>query len=139
MTGVSSLFVQARKTLLLASLLVLFVMPLQATYAAEEVLNPACKDTPESTLCKEATKQQTPSNNSIYGPNGILTRVVRIISLIVGIASVFVIIIAGLRYITASGDPNSVNGAKNTILYAVIGLVVASVAQVMIIFVLSRL
>jgi hypothetical protein len=57
---------------------------------------------------------------------------------IVGVAAVIMIIIGGFRYITSSGDSASVNSAKNTILYAIIGLVIVALAQVIVRFVLNQ-
>ena len=48
------------------------------------------------------------------------------------------IIIGGLRYITSGGDSGNVTGAKNTILYAVVGLIVVALAQVIVRFVVNR-
>jgi hypothetical protein len=48
------------------------------------------------------------------------------------------IIIGGFRYVVSGGDSAGVEGAKNTILYAVIGLVVALLAQAIVVFVISR-
>jgi len=50
----------------------------------------------------------------------------------VGILCVVFIIIGGIRYITSSGDPEKVKSAKNTILYALIGLVIAILANVIV-------
>jgi hypothetical protein len=61
-----------------------------------------------------------------------------LISIIVGIAAVFMIIFAGLRYITSGGKEEGVKNAKNTILYAVIGLVVVALAQIIVHFVLTE-
>ena len=69
----------------------------------------------------------------------IVKTVVIILSWIVGVAAVVMIIIGGLRYVTSGGDSNSVNSAKNTVLYAVIGLAVAALAQVIVKFVLNKL
>lgn len=73
---------------------------------------------------------------------GVVNRTVRLIvntlSLIVGIVAVIMIIIGGLKYITSSGDSNNVSSAKNTILYAIIGLVIVVLAQVIVRFVLSK-
>lgn len=49
------------------------------------------------------------------------------------------IIIGGLRYVTSGGNPSSVTGAKNTIMYAIVGLVVAFLAFAAINFVLGSL
>lgn len=65
-------------------------------------------------------------------------RVVNLLSVLVGIAAVIVIILAGFRYITSGGDSTKVTNAKNALLYAVIGLVLAVSAQVLVRFVLDK-
>ncbi len=67
-----------------------------------------------------------------------LKTVVNIFSFIVGFAAVIMIIIGGFRYITSGGDSNATSGAKNTILYAIIGLVVVALAQVIVQFVINK-
>ncbi len=69
---------------------------------------------------------------------GIIATVINIFSLVVGVISVIMIIIGGLKYITSGGDSGNVTGAKNTILYAVIGLVVVALAQIIVRFVLTQ-
>ncbi len=96
-----------------------------------------CAATPDSTLCKESGKAQTPDNNSLFGSDGIITKGTRLIAMIVGVASTIMIIIGGLQYILASGDSSNINNAKNTILYAIIGLVVAIAAQAIVVFILG--
>jgi hypothetical protein len=49
------------------------------------------------------------------------------------------IIIGGFRYITAGGDSNNVSAAKNTIIYAIIGLVIVAFAQIIVQFVLNKI
>lgn len=70
--------------------------------------------------------------------NGIIKTVINIFSIIVGVVAVIMIIIGGLRYITSGGDSNNVSGAKNTIIYAIIGLVVVALAQFIVQFVLNK-
>jgi hypothetical protein len=70
--------------------------------------------------------------------NDILKLVINLFSLVVGVVSVIMIIVGGLKYITSGGDSGNVTGAKNTILYAVIGLVVVALAQFIVRFVLSK-
>jgi hypothetical protein len=69
----------------------------------------------------------------------IVALVINILSVVVGVAAVIVLIFAGLRYILAAGDSAKISSAKDTILYAIIGLVVASLAQVIVRFVLTKL
>ena len=70
--------------------------------------------------------------------NAIITQAVNIFSIIVGIVAVIMIIIGGLKYITSSGDSSNISSAKNTIIYAVIGLVVVALAQFIVKFVLNK-
>ena len=70
--------------------------------------------------------------------NDIIRLVINVFSLIVGVVSVIMIIIGGLKYITSGGEGSNIQGAKNTILYAIIGLVVVALAQVIVQFVLEK-
>lgn len=59
--------------------------------------------------------------------------------MIVGLLSVIFIALGGFKYVTSAGDPQGTQKAKNTILYALVGLVVAISANVLINFVMSRI
>lgn len=72
------------------------------------------------------------------GLNDVITDIVNIFSVIVGIVSVIMIIYGGFRYVTSGGDSGNVSAAKNTIIYAVIGLVVVALAQFIVQFVLDK-
>lgn len=61
-----------------------------------------------------------------------------IFSAIVGIIAVVMIIVGGVKYITSQGESSNVTAAKNTILYAVVGLVIVALAQIIVRFVLER-
>ncbi len=76
--------------------------------------------------------------NSGSSVENIVATVVNILSWIIGVAAVIMLIIGGFRYVVSGGDANSVSGAKNTILYALVGLVVAALAQGLVQFVLRR-
>jgi hypothetical protein len=70
--------------------------------------------------------------------NNLLTKIINILSIIVGIVAVIMIIVGGFRYITSGGNSEKVAGAKNTILYGIIGLVIVALAQVIVRFVLNK-
>ncbi len=70
--------------------------------------------------------------------NGILATTINIFSLVVGVIAVIMIIVGGLKYITSGGESANITGAKNTILYAIIGLVVVALAQFIVRFVLTK-
>lgn len=71
--------------------------------------------------------------------NNVPSTVVTILSIIAGIAAVIMIIISGFKYITSGGDSNGVAAAKNTLVYALVGLAVAALAQVLVHFVLRNI
>lgn len=68
----------------------------------------------------------------------IITDVINIFSVVVGIVAVIMIIVGGFKYITSGGDSGNITGAKNTILYAVIGLVIVALAQFFVQFILDK-
>jgi hypothetical protein len=70
---------------------------------------------------------------------GVIGTVINVLSWVIGIIAVIMVIVGGLKYITSSGDSNNVNSAKNTILYAIVGLVVVALAQVIVRFVLKKI
>lgn len=70
--------------------------------------------------------------------NEILGVFLNLFSIIVGIVAVVMIIYSGFKYITAAGDASNLTSAKNTLLYAIVGLVIAALAQFIVQFVLSN-
>lgn len=76
--------------------------------------------------------------DKLDGTGGVIQTGINILLYIIGVISVIMIIIGGLRYATSGGNASTVTSAKNTILYAVIGLVVAIFAYAIINFVMSN-
>ncbi|MCA9337638.1 hypothetical protein KC951_02940 [Candidatus Saccharibacteria bacterium] len=113
-----------------------FFMVARPVFAAD-VLTPVC-DNPNKTediaICNDANPDEDP----IFGKNGAATITLSIASIVLAVIAIFVIIIAGLRIITAAGDSHTISSARNQILYAVIGLVVAAIAQGIVQLVLSK-
>ena len=98
-------------------------------------INDACEGlnlaNPTTGACDRATADS--------GFKGIITVIINVLTVVVGAVSVVMIIIGGFRYVVSNGDSNSMAGAKNTILYAVVGLIVALLAQLIVSFVLTKL
>jgi hypothetical protein len=78
-------------------------------------------------------------NASLFGEGSIFNAVTKTLLFLVGVISVIMLIIGGIRYIVSGGDQNAVTGAKNTILYAIIGIVVAFLAFAAVEFVTNSL
>lgn len=68
----------------------------------------------------------------------IASKIVNLLSVIVGIVAVIMIIVGGFRYITSGGESGNVSGAKNTLIYAIVGLVIVALAQFIVHFVLQN-
>ncbi len=73
--------------------------------------------------------------NTNLSVSNIIANIANILVFVVGSVSVIMIIIGGLRYVLSQGDTGAVGKAKNTILYAVVGVVVSIVAYAIIQFV----
>ena len=70
--------------------------------------------------------------------NNLIKTIINVISIVVGVVAVIMIVFGGLRYITSGGDSSNVSSAKNTIIYAIIGLVIVALAQFIVRFVLEK-
>lgn len=86
----------------------------------------------------QAADCQTNAEATTSKVNTLVTQIINIFSVVVGIVAVIMIIIGGFRYITSGGDSGNVTGAKNTILYAIIGLVIVALSQFIVKFVLAK-
>ena len=76
---------------------------------------------------------------TLFGTTGIFTTITNVMLFVVGAISVIMVVIGGLRYVISGGNSTNITTAKNTILYAVIGLIVAILAYAMINFVIGSL
>lgn len=85
------------------------------------------------------TSEVCSGGGTLFGPGSIWNRILNTLTYIVGAASVLMIIIGGLRYTLSAGDSNSAAGAKNTIIFAVVGLVLAVMANALVNFVLTNI
>ena len=73
----------------------------------------------------------------LFGNTGVLTEITNVILFIVGILSVIMLIYGGLRYVISGGDSKKVTDAKNTIMYAIIGLIIAILSFAIVNFVIN--
>jgi hypothetical protein len=89
-----------------------------------------------STLGSSSSCGSTPSNG--IDLNKTISAVVTILSIVVGIVAVIMVIIGGFKYVTSNGDSSAISNAKTTITYALVGLVIATLAQSIVYFVLDK-
>lgn len=79
------------------------------------------------------------SQSNLFGEGGLFQRIANTIIFIVGAVAVIMVIVGGLRYVLSSGNPQATAGAKDTILYAIIGVIVAALAYAIVAFVVGRI
>ena len=89
----------------------------------------ACKPGDTSVVCQ--AKNET-------GAEDLVKNIINILLTVASVVAVIMIIIGGIRYAISNGDSNQVTAAKNTIMYAVIGLVIAIFAYAIVNFVLFQ-
>lgn len=135
--------IQKIKTLILsASMLFVFAAPvvLPSSVAAVNIRNNVCSGASNLEIAggENNAAADCAVANQDSKVNNIIKTILNIFSVIVGIVAVVMIVVAGFKYITSGGKDESVKGAKNTILYAIIGLVVVALAQIVVQFVLSK-
>ncbi len=73
----------------------------------------------------------------LFGDGGMFQKVSNILLYIIGAVSVIMIIFGGFRYVTSGGNSDNITTAKNTILYAIVGIVVALLAYAAVQFVIT--
>ena len=85
--------------------------------------------------CVKSDEQQ----ENLFGNGGIFNTIVNVLLFLIGAISVVMLVYGGIQYTLSSGDSGKVNNAKNTILYAIVGLVVALLAYAIVNFVVGNL
>ena len=115
----------------------LMAVPALASAATPDIQNNLCAGASELQFGKSGNCQ-TDQQETTDKVNNLVSQIINIFSVVVGIVAVIMIIIGGFRYITSGGDSGNVTGAKNTILYAIIGLIIVALAQFVVKFILSK-
>lgn len=90
--------------------------------------------------CNDGTTQLT-CDTGLPHTNASTSQLQEILTIVFGVltaVAVLMIVIAGLRFITAQGNPQEVAKARQTILYSVAGLIIALTAEVIVAFVLGK-
>jgi hypothetical protein len=109
-----------------------------ATASALPTLQSASIST--TTACdglSQLDSSQTCGTGGQTAVNNITSLVVSTLSYIIGAVAIIMIILAGFKYVKSGGDSNNVSSAKTTLIYALVGLAIAALAQVLVHFVLN--
>lgn len=118
----------------LLALGVLVLAPVSSPVSAQ-----ACDPLNPSLAGGAACSKPSGAEADLFGEESIFTRIVNILLFIIGAVAVIMLIIGGIRYTLSGGKDAEVQAAKNTILYAIIGIVVAFLAYAVVNWVLTSL
>jgi hypothetical protein len=88
-----------------------------------------------SAYCQD-TKSAT---NQVYGKHGAIVITSYIIASVAGVAAIIVIVIGGIRFMVSGGDPSSVASARNSIIYALVGLILIAASETIFVYVLDKI
>ena len=112
------------------------------TLAAQLLYVPvyAASDIGQSSAAKSACAgiQQIDSSQTCASSSGsssietVIKEIVNILSIALGGVAIVMIIVSGIRFATSGGSSNGVSGAKKTLIYAIVGLVIAALAQIIV-------
>lgn len=120
------------KSILLTLGLVIGVSAVVVPMTPVAAINPfgtACSANGEATLCKSSGDSAT----------SLVKNIINLLIYLIGIISVIMVVIGGLKYTTSQGDASGLSSAKNTILYAIVGLVIAVLSFSIVNFVIGKL
>lgn len=101
------------------------------------VAAPAYAATTTDEACKAISDDADCTTSKGLDISGLIKTLIQLFATIIGVVAVIMIMVAGFKYITAGGDSAKITSAKSTIIYAVIGLVIAALAQVIVRYVID--
>lgn len=118
------------------SVISIFIATLGFAQAATDPFQKVCSSgsASGSTVCTSRT-----SSNPLVGPDGLFGKITKAVAFAAGVVAILIIMYGGFSYITSAGDSSKINTAKNTIMYAIVGIIVIITAQTIIVFVINRL
>jgi uncharacterized membrane protein len=89
-----------------------------------------CGENAQTAVCKASKSEDATS---------MAKKVINVMLFALGITAVFMIIWGSIKYVISRGDPANIKAAKDTVMYAVVGLVVALFAYAIVNFVIGAL
>jgi hypothetical protein len=91
-----------------------------------------------SAQCQGVTAVGAPCDDQLTVNGGPLSRIIDTIFLVIGVLAVIILLVGAIRYITSTGDAKRIQQAKDTIIYAILGLIIAILARAIVGFVIGK-
>src|SRR5947209_5410765 len=112
-------------------------LPAATAYADSTITNGVCGGATDLTVDSSKTASDCANDKTATGSaNTLITDVLQILSVVIGLVAVIMIMIGGFHYVTSGGSQEKVKKAKETLLYAIIGIIIVVLAQTIVKFVL---
>lgn len=105
-----------------------FTVPSQQVFAADY-----------DSIDKGVDAGKVGSGKGLFEADGYFTIIINTALFLIGAISVVMLIYGGIRYTVSGGNTEGVTNAKNTILYAIVGIVIALLAYAIVGFVVGQL
>ncbi|HEY8999526.1 MAG TPA: hypothetical protein VIM53_04415 [Candidatus Saccharimonadales bacterium] len=103
------------------------------------VLNDACSQQGATgAACTSQSKSGNAADNPLTGTNGVVHNVTLLVARVGAAVAVIIMIYGGFQLVIGGNDPAKVKTARQTIMYAAVGLVIMAAGQTIIIFVIDR-
>jgi hypothetical protein len=129
-------YIRKRMQIILPTLLLLFALGTQVIVPANAF---ACGSGTGSSKDQVLNGvDQTGTDCSGSGVTSAISAAVTVLSIVIGAAAIIMILVSGFRYMTSGGDSGKVSAAKSALIYALVGLAVAALAQFLVHFVLYQ-
>jgi Type IV secretion system pilin len=124
---------------ILAGILTVPIMALELTFAGAMSQPVSAVNFNTGAAGGASSAQGAGQPSDLFGNGGVFQKVTNIALYLIGAVSVLMLIYGGIRYTLSGGDSKNVTAAKNTILYAIVGIVVAILAFAIVNFVITSL
>lgn len=119
-------------------MLIMYISPTLYAQNVSEDIKITCDEVGSNTLCADYNEGK--SSSASDGPiQQIIKTTINLFAFFGGMIAVFYVIYGGFKYVTSSGNAEKASTGRQTIFYALIGLVLIVVAQQLVLFVISKL
>lgn len=122
------------KTLFLAAMFSLSLLAIVPVKAADVI--DICK---EGTAANSQICKASEGDKKLFGPDSIWNNILNILTFAIGAVAVLMVIIGAMKYALSGGEQAQIASAKNTIIYAMVALIVAVMANALVNFVLTNI
>jgi hypothetical protein len=129
---------QKIRSIILSFLSIIISASFMGSGLALAAANPAYNGVQCSGAAAASPVCHTSGTDPLTGKNGIIVKATNILAFVSGVAAIVIIIIAGISFMTSSGDAAKAGKARMSIIYASAGLVIIVLARAIVTFIVSR-